>query len=63
MILYCLILNICLSDIDVSSKFPKNAEFLDIGQINPWKGFIVQKSIPLYLKVFIRVDYDMKKNG
>ena len=52
MILYCLILNICRSDVGVSLKFPKNAEFLDIGQVNPRKRFIVQKSIPLYLKMY-----------
>ena len=47
-----LILNISRSDVSVSLNFQKNAEFLDIGQVNPWKRFIVQKSIPLYLKIF-----------
>ena len=61
MILYCLILNISRSDVGVSLNFQKNAEFLDIGQVNPWKRFIIQKSIPLYLKKIQGVDLDMKK--
>ena len=53
MILYCSILNICWSEIKSwSLTIVKNVEFLDIGQVNPGKRFIVQKSIPLYLKVF-----------